>query len=558
MLVENWSVLNCQRCNDAQPVTKAKSKRCSQSGRAVRRCARTPPGATRAAPLLLRLSARGSSRQLAAGARRPFRGAGKERRPCAGTGKVRRAAEVKQFFFQGGNLRLTPFPAARPNDRFTDRRAALAAPAGAGREGPGRPPGRATAVGTGLPGGGAAGDKGRGEENEGRRTRREIGREGAPATLPERSGGSGAARSRAGAGRRGRAAGRGRAGAGRRGAGRGAERPLGAGPAVPRSLPRRPPRPEPRSAPLRPALPQPSKCLLLPPARLPEPGAGSRTGRVCLPPIVRCARGWGEGEPGEMGGAGRLGGGSPRWAPAGGGPLLCGWRGPGRRELGATGAARSPQVFLLAVILSAASTRWSEGFISVSFFLTAWCTSRLSPSLNGRARIPFALGSRGHAERRAVRTGGVRPHCWLGVSAHADTRERPFAFRVHVRIPAASFAARTKEGFSAAPDSGDSKDVCCKNRYNSCPWTARVHRVMPAVHRGPGALLCFALLRPGRSAPRAPRADSEFGFRGRTRGALCAPAKRHEISVGRKARSVHQTEHKLRAGIKRLRCQSSA
>lgn len=222
MLVENWSVLNCQRCNDARPITKAKSKRCSQSGRAVRRCARTPPGATRAAPLLLRLSARGSSRQLAAGARRPFRGAGKERRPCAGTGKVRRAAEVKQFFFQGGNLRLTPFPAARPNDRFTDRRATLAAPAGARREGPGRPPGRATAVGTGLPGGGAAGDKGRGEENEGRRTRREIGREGAPATLPERSGGSGAARSRAGAGRRGRAAGRGRAGAGRRGAGRGA------------------------------------------------------------------------------------------------------------------------------------------------------------------------------------------------------------------------------------------------------------------------------------------------------------------------------------------------
>ena len=68
----------------------------------------------------------------------------------------------------------------------------------------------------------------------------------------------------------------------------------------------------PPAAPLRPALPQPSKCLLLPPARLPEPGAGSRTGRVCLPPIVRCARGWGEGEPGEMGGAGRLGGGSPR------------------------------------------------------------------------------------------------------------------------------------------------------------------------------------------------------------------------------------------------------
>lgn len=313
MLVENWSVLNCQRCNDARPITKAKSKRCSQSGRAVRRCARTPPGATRAAPLLLRLSARGSSRQLAAGARRPFRGAGKERRPCAGTGKVHRAAEVKQFFFQGGNLRLTPFPAARPNDRFTDRRAALAAPAGAGREGPGRPPGRATAVGTGLPGGGAAGDKGRGEENEGRRTRREIGREGAPATLPERSGGSGAARSRAGAGRRGRAAGRGRAGAGRRGAGRGAERPLGAGPAVPRSLPRRPPRPEPRSAPLRPALPQPSKCLLLPPAR-PPAGAGCREPHGAGLPPAHCSLrpGLGRGGAGGDGGSGAARG----WLPA--------------------------------------------------------------------------------------------------------------------------------------------------------------------------------------------------------------------------------------------------
>lgn len=82
MLVENWSVLNCQRCNDAQPITKAKSKRCSQSGRAVRRCARTPPGATRAAPLLLRLSARGSSRlERAARSAEPGRSGGRAQVP---------------------------------------------------------------------------------------------------------------------------------------------------------------------------------------------------------------------------------------------------------------------------------------------------------------------------------------------------------------------------------------------------------------------------------------------------------------------------------------------
>lgn len=154
------------------------------------------------------------TRQLAAEARRAFRGAVKEQRLRAGTGKVRRAPEVKQFIFRGeiSARHLSP-----PLDRTTALRVH-------GRQGPGRPPGRATAAGTGQPGGGAAGDKGRGKENEGRRARVKRGARGsagdaAGALRRERRGpGPG----RCGAAWPGRGAGAGRCGAARGGARSGA------------------------------------------------------------------------------------------------------------------------------------------------------------------------------------------------------------------------------------------------------------------------------------------------------------------------------------------------